>query len=121
MKTLTVSLKSSGEVLKGFERALTRARAGKLKKPHYEISFDNRKDFERFVRHISVLSTILALKPRSVYELAKLSRMDVSNMNKLILFFEELGAVHLKTSTINGRTVKQPIVEYQKIEFELAA
>ncbi len=121
MKTLVVSLKSSGEVLKDFERALTKAHHGRIRKPHYEISFDNRKDFERFVRHISVLATILALKPRSVYELAKLSRMDVSNMNKIILFFEELGAIRLKVSRINGRIVKQPIVEYQKIEFDLAA
>lgn len=121
MKTLIVSLKGSGEVLKDFERALTRARHGGIKKPHFEISFDNRKDFERFVRHMSVLSTILVLKPRSVYELAKLSRMDVSNMNKIILFFEELGAIRLKTAKVNGRTVKQPIVEYQRIEFDLAA
>jgi len=114
-------MKSSSETLKDFERALTRARAGRIKRPHYEISFDNRKNFERFVRHISILSTILALKPRSVYELAKLSQMDVSNMNKIILFFEEMGAVRLKISKVNGRTVKQPIVEYDRIEFDLAA
>jgi hypothetical protein len=47
--------------------------------------------------------------------------MDVSNLNKIILFFEELGAIRIKTSKINGRTVKQPIVEYQRIEFDLAA
>ncbi|OFZ80768.1 MAG: hypothetical protein A2583_12175 [Bdellovibrionales bacterium RIFOXYD1_FULL_53_11] len=121
MKTLIISMKSSSETLKDFERALTRARAGRIKRPHYEISFDNRKNFERFVRHISILSTILALKPRSVYELAKLSQMDVSNMNKIILFFEEMGAVRLKISKVNGRTVKQPIVEYDRIEFDLAA
>lgn len=121
MKTLVVSLKSSSSVLKDFEKALKKAHAGKLKRPHFEISFDNRKDFERFVRHISILSTILALKPKSVYELAKLSDMDVSNLNKIILFFEEVGAVRLKTSKVNGRTVKQPVVEYQKIEFDLAA
>ncbi len=121
MKILVVSIKSSGEILEDFEKALKKARAGRLKKPHYEISFDNRKDFERFVRHISVLSMILALKPRSIYELAKLSHMDVSNMNKIILFFEEFGAVRLKTSKVNGRTVKQPVVEYDTIQFDLAA
>ncbi len=120
MKTLVVSIKSSTEVLVDFERAFKRARAGRLKKPHFEISFDNRKEFEHFVRHISILSTILALKPKSVYELAKLSHMDVSNLNKVILFFEELGAIRIKISKVNGRTVKQPIVEYQRIEFDLA-
>lgn len=121
MKTLVVSIKSSGEVLKDFEKALKKARSGRMKKSHYEISFDNRKDFEKFVRHLSILSTILVLKPRSVYELAKLSQMDVSNLNKIILFLEGVGVIKLKTAKINGRTVKQPIVEYQKIEFDLAA
>ena len=121
MKTLVVSIKNSGEVLADFERALKKARAGRLKKPHFEISFDNRKEFERFVRHISILSTILALKPKSVYELAKLSGMDVSNLNKIILFFEEMGAIRLRTSKVKGRTVKQPIVEYERIEFDLVA
>lgn len=121
MKTLVVSIKSSSEVLADFEKALKKARAGRFKKPHYEISFDNRKDFERFIRHISILSMILALKPRSIYELAKLSRMDISNMNKIILFFEEVGAVRLKVIKVNGRTVKQPLVDYDKIEFDLAA
>jgi predicted transcriptional regulator len=121
MKTLVVSIKTSSEVLGDFEKALKKARSGRLKKPHYEISFDNRKDFERFIRHISILSMILALKPKSIYELAKLSHMDISNMNKIILFFEEVGALKLKTAKVNGRTVKQPVVEYQKIEFDLAA
>ena len=47
--------------------------------------------------------------------------MDVSNMNKIILFFEEVGAIRLKASKVNGRAVRQPVVEYQKIEFDLAA
>lgn len=121
MKTLVVSIKHSGEILKDFEKALKKARLGKLKKNHFEISFDNRKDFEKFLKNISILSTIIVLKPKSVYELAKIRGMDVSNLNKVILFFEEVGALKIKTSKVNGRSVKQPIVEYQKIEFDLAA
>ena len=45
--------------------------------------------------------------------------MDVSNLNKLILFFETTGAIKIKTSTVAGRTVKTPIVEYGQIEFDL--
>lgn len=120
MKSLVISLKSSTEVMADFEKAMKRARSGKLKE-HYEISFDNRKEFEKFVRHIHVLSAILAFKPRSVYELAKLSGMDVSNLNKIILFFEEVGAIKLKSAKVGGRKVKQPIVEYDRIEFDLAA
>jgi len=45
--------------------------------------------------------------------------MDVSNLNKLILFFEVIGAIKIKTSTVGGRTVKTPVVEYEQIEFDL--
>lgn len=121
MKHLIISVKSSSEVLDDFKRALKKARSGKLKEPHYEISFDNLKDFERFVKNIPILSTIAELRPKSVYELAKLADMDVSNLNKIILFLEEMGAIRVKTSKVNGRTVRTPVVDYNTIEFKLAS
>jgi hypothetical protein len=47
--------------------------------------------------------------------------MDVSNLNKLIVFFESVGAIKIKTSQEAGRVVKMPIVEYGQIEFDLNA
>ena len=121
MKTLIVSLKTSTEVLDDFKKALKSTRKGKWKSSHVEVSFDNKKDFERFVKNIYLLSMIITYKPRSIYELAKLSNIDVSNLNKIILFFEEFGILKLKEMKIYGRNVKMPIVEYDKIEFNLAA
>lgn len=121
MKKLIVSIKSSGESLASFKKALKDARKGRLKGDHYEIAFDNKKDFDRFVKNLSILSAILSHKPKSVYELAKLLNADVSNLNKLIAFFEEVGAVKIKTSTVGGRAVKTPVVEYGHIEFDLLA
>ena len=121
MKKLIVSIKSSGETLTDFKKALKEARKGRLKEDHFELSFDNKKDFDRFVKNLGVLSAILIHKPKSVYELAKLVDMDVSNLNKLILFFEVVGAIRIKTSTSGGRTVKTPVVEYEQIEFDLKA
>ncbi len=121
MKKLIVSVKSSSESLSDFRKALKAARKGKLKGEHFELSFDNKKDFDRFVKNLGVLSAILIHKPKSVYELAKLINMDISNLNKLILFFETTGAIKIKTSIVSGRSVKTPIVEYGQIEFDLKA
>ncbi len=121
MKKLVVSVKSSSESLSAFKKALKSARKGKLKGEHFEISFDNKKDFDRFVKNLGVLSAILIHKPKSVYELAKLIDMDISNLNKLILFFETTGVIKIKTSMVSGRSVKTPIVEYGQIEFDLKA
>jgi predicted transcriptional regulator len=121
VKRLIVSFKSSGEALEGFKKAFKAAKSGKVAATRYEISFDNKKDFDRFVRHIFILSHILAFKPKSIYELAKLSDMDVSNVNKILTFFEEVGAIRLKEHVVGGRTVKTPVVDYDKIEFDLRA
>ena len=51
----------------------------------------------------------------------KNSDIDVSNLNKIILFFEAFGVLKLKDMNIDGRSVRKPIVEYDKIEFKLAA
>ena len=97
------------------------AKRAKLKSPHYEISFDNKRDFDRFILNLPILKYVLLFKPKSVYELAKITKMDVSNLNKVILFFEEIGAIKVKTTKVSGRKVKTPIVEYDTIEFNLAA
>ena len=121
MKKLIVSIKPSSETLSNFKKALKQARKGKLKSDHFELSFDNKKDFDRFIKNLGILSAILTHKPKSIYELAKLVEMDISNLNKIVIFFESIGAIKIKTSTVSGRTVKTPIVEYGHIEFDLMA
>lgn len=121
MKKLIVSIKSSGETLSEFKKALKVARKGLLKGAHFELSFDDKKNFDRFVKNLGILSAILTHKPRSIYELAKIVKMDVSNLNKLIAFFEAVGAIKLRTSASGGRSVKTPVVEYERIEFDLKA
>ncbi len=121
MKKLIVTVKSSSQTLSEFKSALKAARKGRLREDHFEISFDNKKDFDRFAKNLSVLSAILTHKPKSIYELSKLIDMDVSNLNKLITFFESVGAIKIKTSQESGRAVKTPIVEYEQVEFDLNA
>lgn len=121
MKRLIISLKTSDELLDDFKKALKTAKKKKTTEPHYEISFDSKNDFDRFVKNIYILQYILVFKPRSIYELAKITKIDVSNLNKVILFFEEVGAVKVKTTKVSGREVKTPTVPYDTIEFNLAA
>lgn len=122
MKRLIVSCKTSDQVFEDFKKAARKVISGKSKgDTEYEVSFDNKSDFNRFVRNIPVLSAIIAFKPRSVYELAKLTKLDVSNLNKTITFFEEIGVIKIKTSEVDGRVVKRPLVEYDEVTFRLAA
>jgi predicted transcriptional regulator len=122
IKRLVVSCKTADQVFADFKKAAKRVQNGTFKgETEYEVSFDNKTDFNRFVRNIPVLSAIIVFKPRSVYELAKLIQVDISNLNKTIQFFEEIGVIQIKEKKIDGRTVKQPHVEYEEVTFRLAA
>lgn len=122
MKKLVVSFKSADQVFEDFKRAAKAVRRRTFKgDPEYEVSFDNKADFNRFVRNIPVLSAIIMFKPKSIYELAKLVGSDVSNLNKVIDFFEEIGVITVKITKSAGRTVKQPHVEYGEVTFRLAS
>ena len=117
-----VSCKTADQVFEDFKRAARSVQRKTFEgEPYYEVSFDNKADFNRFVRNIPILSAILSFKPRSVYELAKLTNSDVSNLNKIMHFFEEIGVVRIKTMKVAGRTVKKPEVEYSEVTFRLAA
>ena len=122
MKKLVVSCKTADQVFEDFKRVAKAVRRRAFKgETEFEVSFDNKADFNRFVRNIPVLSAIIVFKPRSVYELAKLTGADVSNLNKVIQFFEEIGVVTIRTMKSAGRTLKQPHVEYDEVTFRLAA
>ena len=122
MKRLIVSCKTADQVFDDFKRVAKQVKAGKFQgEPQFVVSFDNKADFNRFVRNIGVLSAIIVYKPRSVYELAKLTDADGSNLNKIIQFFEEIGVVKVITSKVSGRTLKQPQVEYDEVTFRLAS
>ncbi len=121
MKKLIVSLRSTDSSFKDFITAAKAVKSGKKKEPEYRLSFTDPKDFNKFVKNMSVLLWIRQLKPKSVYELAQLLEKDPSNIAKLISFFEQYGIVKLKEQKKGKITVKVPIVEYEKIEFDLAS
>ncbi|MBI4650995.1 hypothetical protein HY745_06885 [Candidatus Desantisbacteria bacterium] len=120
MKKLIVSLKTSSEVLDNFKNALKNKQFYN-KEHNFEISFDNKNDFSRFIRNIDVLTYIINFKPTSIYELAKLIKRDVSNLSKIINFFNELGVIKIEKNKFSGRYTSRPLVEYNIIQFKLAA
>ena len=122
MKKLIISLKTPSESLDDFAKILHGAKTKKAKiTPHYEIAFDNKRDFEKFVKNINILMFIQSFNPKSIYELAKIVGKDQSNLNKLIIFFKTLGVIKILKRKIDGRTMKKPIVDYETIEFNLKA
>jgi len=76
-------MKSTDDMFSNFKKVANSIKKGKsAKAAHYEISFENKKDFNRFIKNISVLMMILNFKPHSIYQLAKIADRDLSNIKK---------------------------------------
>ena len=122
MKKLIISLKTTTNAMNDLKKRLRDAKKKKGKvETHYEISFTDKKDFDRFVKNIDILRAIQVFKPKSIYELARLLQKDTANLNRLINFFDSVGAITIRTEESGGRTQKKPVVNYSKIEFDLCA
>jgi len=122
MKKLIISLKTTSTALEEIKTRLNKASRKKGKvKPHYEISFTNTRDLKKFIGNIDILTHIHQFNPGSIYELAKIMKKDAGQINRAIKFFESLGVIKIQQKVVSGRNVKTPIVEYEKIEFDLAA
>ena len=118
MKRLVISLKTAEEVLRNFKEAYHNAKTRKIKEPHYEISFDNRKDFDLFTRNIHILSKVLAFKPKSIYELAKITKRDLKSVNTDVTVLHDLGLLSLVTTT-DERKKTRPEVKFDKLNVEI--
>ena len=122
MKKLIISVKSPNQALDEVNSRLEKAQARRGKvTPYYEISFSDMKQFKKFIGNIDILRCIQLFKPKSIYELASVMQKDVGNINRLLSFFEDVGAIRLEEKLVGGRNVKKPVVDYQKIEFDLVA
>ena len=51
-KTIVISVKKPSQAFEDFKKAYLAVSQRKLKGEHYEFSFDNKKDFDRFVKYI---------------------------------------------------------------------
>ena len=121
MKTLTIALKTRDAIFDDAVKTMKMAMKKEVKTIRHLITFTNPKDFDKFLKHLKILRIIKSLKPESVYELAKVMGVDVSNLSKAIQFLEKFEIVKIKKIQKKGRTLKQPIFEYQDIRIKMAA
>jgi predicted transcriptional regulator len=122
MNKLVVSVKSTSQVLADAKRAFKDVKEKKRRaSKHTEISFTDIREFKKFVNNLDVLVAIRRHKPQSIYELANLLERDPANINRIVGFFENVGVIATEVKIVGGRSVKTPIVNYSKIEWDLVA
>lgn len=122
MKKLIIALETNKSFFSAAKKDLKDVLAkGKRGSTIYRISFSSRKDFNRFTSNIHVLQAIIKNNPQSVNELANTLSVDRSGVVKILKFFEEFEIVTYEEIKIGKRIQKRPIVDFRKIEIDLAA
>ncbi len=122
MKKLIVALESNSSFFKSAKKELKDVLdKGKRGSTVYRISFSERKDFNRFMANIHVLQVIIKDAPISINELAKILNVDRSGIVRILKFFEEFEIVKYDEIKVGKRKQKKPIVDFKKIEIDLAS
>ncbi|MEK6591187.1 MAG: MarR family transcriptional regulator [Nitrospinota bacterium] len=120
IKKIDIGIKGLRESLKDFTETWKKLESGKKVKKEEGIYFDSIDSMRSVLTNnrLTILKTIRENHPQSVYELAKLLRRDLKNVNQDLKMLAEIGLVTLeKVETDKKRVI--PHVYYNKILLEI--
>jgi len=120
VKKIDIGIKGLKESLKDFADTWKKLEAGKKTTKEEGIYFDSIDTMRAVLtnKRLLILRTIRERHPASVYELAKILKRDIKNVNQDLALLSDVGLVTLeKTETDKKRIV--PHVDYNKILLEI--
>jgi predicted transcriptional regulator len=116
VKKIDIGIKGLKESLKDFADTWKKLEGGKKTTKEEGIYFDSIDTMRAVLtnKRLLILRTIREHHPASVYELAKILKRDIKNVNQDLALLSDVGLVTLeKTETDKKRVV--PHVDYNKI------
>jgi predicted transcriptional regulator len=120
IKKIDIGIKGLKESLKDFADTWKKLEAGKKTTKEEGIYFDSIDTMRAVLtnKRLLILRTIRERHPASVYELAKILKRDIKNVNQDLALLSDVGLVTLEmTETDKKRIV--PHVDYNKILLEI--
>lgn len=91
---------------------------GKLKE---RLSFQNLDSFRKILtkQRLKVLHVIKHQHPKSIYELAKMTKRDLKNIRDDLAKLKELGLIEMIKEKENKREPLIPITKYDKLQVSI--
>ncbi len=120
VKKIDIGIKGLAESLKDFSEAWENISSGKKVRKEEGIYFDTIDTMRAVLTNnrLLILKTIRERKPGSVYELAKMLKRDLKNVNQDLKMLSEVGLVTLEKTEADKKRVV-PHVDYAKILLEI--
>lgn len=120
VKKIDIGIKNLKDSLKDFTDTWKKLEKGKRVKKEEGIYFDSIDTMRSILTNnrLLILKTIREQNPNSIYELAKLLRRDLKNVNQDLKLLYDMGLVTLEKLEEDKKRVI-PHVEYSKILLEI--
>lgn len=121
VKKFKIGIKSVKDVLDDFVKAGEAIERGEEVKKEKAIYFESVKGFRKAItpKRIELLHLIKEKHPKSIQELARIARRDIKSIVTDMSILEELGLIDIKRKK-DGRKESMPIVDYHRINLEIA-
>ena len=122
-KTLTIQIKSVGEAFEGFKESFKAAEAGGRVREREGVYFTSMEAARNLLtpNRLALLRAIRTKRPGSMYELAKMVRRDLKNVQGDLKLLERYGLVRMSQEHRKGkRRVKVPRTIFRQIALKIA-
>lgn len=121
MKIKAIKIKPLKEIIDDAKVAMKLATQGKgkeIKEP--TVYFESLEAARRFLTNerLKLLSAIKAFKPKSIYELAKITGKNIKNVSDDVNFLKELGILNFKESKTKRKS-KKPVLLCDQIHVQV--
>jgi predicted transcriptional regulator len=122
-KKLTIQIKSAGEALEGFRDTFKALEEGKRISRREGVYFTSIEAARNLLtpNRLALLRAVRSGRPGSIYELAKMVRRDLKNVQEDLRLLEKYGLVRMAHATRSGkRRVRVPKAMFDQIELKIA-
>ena len=122
MKTVTFTIEPFAESLKRFKQTFKAVQAGRQVEPQELVGFTSLEAARNFLtrERLGLLRTIKSRRPKSIYELAKMTGRDLKNVQQDVRILERHGLVRIARRPRGSRKVKVPRVPFEEITLKIA-
>ena len=124
MRTVTFSIRPFTDVADNFANTFDAVRTGRRvsRKPRGEVGFTSIEAARNFLtrERLSLMRTIRARHPSSLYELAKMVKRDFKNVQEDIAILERHRLIRVSKEPRGKRKVKVPEVLFEEIALKIA-
>src|SRR5213592_4789294 len=122
-KTLTIQIKSAGDALDGFRDTFKAVEARRRISRREGVYFTSIEAARNLLtpNRLALLRAVRSGRPGSIYELAKMVRRDLKNVQDDLRLLERYGLVRIGHGRSSGkRKVRIPQAVFNKISLKIA-